>query len=104
MRFGIIGAGTTARAAPRHAVAAGHDVIMASRRGGESLAEAAAGVGGTPGTVAEAAAGELVLLAVPWTAVPDALDGLSWDGQVLIDATNAFISFSPMQVEDFGES
>ena len=40
---------------------------------------------------------------MPWTAVPAALEGLTWDGQVLIDATNAFISFSPMQVEDFGD-
>jgi predicted dinucleotide-binding enzyme len=104
MRFGIIGAGNIGQAVARHAVAAGHEVIVSSRRGGESLAEAAAAVGATPGTVAEAAASELVLLSVPWSAVPDALDGLSWDGQVLIDATNAFISFSPMKVEDFGES
>ena len=103
MRFGIIGAGNIGQAVACHAVAAGHDVIIASRRGGESLAAAAAEVGATPGTVAEAASGELVLLAVPWTAVPDALDGLTWDGQVLIDATNAFISFSPMRVEDFGD-
>jgi predicted dinucleotide-binding enzyme len=103
MRFGIIGAGNIGQAVARHAVAAGHEVIMASRRGGESLAAAAAEVGATPGTVAEAAAGELVLLAVPWSAVPEALAGLTWNGQVLIDATNAFISFSPMKVEDFGD-
>jgi 8-hydroxy-5-deazaflavin:NADPH oxidoreductase len=103
MRFGIIGAGNIGQAVARHAVAAGHEVIMTSRRGGESLAAAASDVGATPGTVAEAAAGELVLLAVPWGAVPDALADLSWDGQILIDATNAFISFSPMKVEDFGE-
>jgi predicted dinucleotide-binding enzyme len=103
MRFGIIGAGNIGQAVARHAVAAGHEVIMTSRRGGESLAAAASDVGATPGTVAEAAAGELVLLAVPWAAVPDALAGLSWDGQILIDATNAFISYSPMKVEDFGE-
>jgi 8-hydroxy-5-deazaflavin:NADPH oxidoreductase len=103
MRFGIIGAGNIGQAVARHAVAGGHDVIISSRRGGESLAAAATEVGATPGTVAEAAASELVLLAVPWTAVPAALEGLSWDGQVLVDATNAFISFSPMQVEDFGD-
>ncbi|WP_028067550.1 NADPH-dependent F420 reductase [Solirubrobacter soli] len=103
MRFGILGAGNIGQAVARHAVAAGHDVTIASRRGGESLAAAAAEVGATPGTVAEAASAELVLLAVPWRAVPDALAGLSWDGQVLIDATNAFISFSPLQVEDFGD-
>src|SRR4051794_35909299 len=103
MRFGIIGAGNIGQAVARHAVAAGHEVIISNRRGGEPLAAAADAVGATPGSVTEAAAGELVLLAVPWTAVPAALDGLTWGGQVLIDATNAFISFSPMQVEDFGD-
>ena len=103
MRFGVIGAGNIGQAVAGHAVAAGHEVIISSRRGGESLAAAAVAVGATPGTVAEAASGEIVLLAVPWTAVPEALAGLTWDGQVLVDATNAFISFSPMQVEDFGD-
>jgi len=103
MRFGVIGAGNIGQAVAGHAVAAGHEVIISSRRGGESLAAAAAAVGATPGTVAQAASGEIVLLAVPWTAVPEALAGLTWDGQVLIDATNAFISFSPMQVEDLGD-
>jgi predicted dinucleotide-binding enzyme len=103
MRFGIIGAGNIGQAVARHAVAAGHDVIICSRRGGESLAAAAAEVGATPGSVAEAAEAEIVLLAVPWSAVPAALDGLTWNGQVLIDATNAFISFSPMEIEEFGD-
>jgi predicted dinucleotide-binding enzyme len=103
MRLGIIGAGNIGQAVAGHAVAAGHEVIISSRRGGESLAQAAAAVGATPGTVAEAAAGEVVLLAVPWAAVPAALDGLTWDGQVLIDATNAFVSFEPVQLADLGD-
>src|SRR5215218_8639860 len=103
MRFGIIGAGNIGQAVARHAVAAGHDVIISNRRGGESLASGAAEVGATPGTVAEAASAELVLLAVPWAAVPAALEGLTWDGQVLIDATNAFVSYAPMKVADLGD-
>ena len=103
MRFGIIGAGNIGQAVARHAVAAGHDVIISNRRGGESLAAAAASVGATPGSVAEAAAGVIVLLAVPWAAVPAALEGLTCNGQVLVDATNAFISFQPMEIEDFGD-
>jgi predicted dinucleotide-binding enzyme len=103
MRFGIIGAGNIGQAIARHAVAAGHDVIISNRRGGESLAAAATEVGATPGSVAEATEAEIVLLAVPWPAVPAVLEGLTWSGQVLIDATNAFISFSPMEFEDFGE-
>ena len=103
MRIGVIGAGNIGQAVAGHAVAAGHEVIISSRRGGESLAQAASAVGATRGTVAEAASREIVLLAVPWAAGPEALAGLTWDGQVLVDATNAFISFSPMQVEDFGD-
>jgi hypothetical protein len=31
-----------------------------------------------------------VAIAVPWTDVPTAVDGLRWDGQTVIDATNAW--------------
>jgi predicted dinucleotide-binding enzyme len=103
MRFGIIGAGNIAQAVARHAVAVGHDVIVSNSRGGESLAAVAAELGATPGPVAEAASAELVLLAVPWAAVPAALEGLTWDGRVLIDATNAFVSYEPMRVADLGD-
>jgi hypothetical protein len=105
MRFGTIGAGNIAQAVARHAVAAGHDVVISNSRGPESLADLAAELGATAGTVEEAAAAEIVLLASPWTAVDAILEGLpDWDGRTLIDATNAFISFSPMQVQDFGDS
>jgi predicted dinucleotide-binding enzyme len=103
MRFGTIGAGNIAQAVARHAVAAGHDVVVSNSRGGESLAAVATELGATPGTVAEAASAELVLLAVPWAAVPAALEGLTWDGRVLIDATNAFVSYEPMRVADLGD-
>jgi predicted dinucleotide-binding enzyme len=76
---------------------------MSNSRGGDSLAAVASHLGATPGTVAEAASADIVLLAVPWMAVPAALDGLEWDGQILIDATNAFVSFEPMELADLGE-
>jgi predicted dinucleotide-binding enzyme len=104
MRFGTIGAGNIAQAVARHAVAAGHDVVISNSRGPETLADVAAELGATAGTVEEAAAADIVLLASPWSAVDDILGGLpAWDGRILIDATNAFISFSPMQVADFGD-
>ena len=28
---------------------------------------------------------------------------MTWNGQLLIDATNAFVSYSPMEIEDFGD-
>jgi predicted dinucleotide-binding enzyme len=104
MRFGTIGAGNIAQAVARHAVAAGHDVVISNSRGADTLSEVAASLGATASSVEEAAAAEIVLLATPWTAVETALSGLpAWDGRILIDATNAFISFSPMKLADFGD-
>jgi hypothetical protein len=42
------------------------------------------------GTVGEAAIADIVAIAVPWPSVPAAVAGLSWNGQVVMDATNAF--------------
>jgi hypothetical protein len=38
--------------------------------------------------VEQATAGGIVVIAVPWDRVPDAVRGLEWKGQVIIDATN----------------
>jgi predicted dinucleotide-binding enzyme len=104
MRFGTIGAGNIAQAVARHAVAAGHDVVISNSRGPETLADVAAALGATAGSIEEAASADIVVLAAPWSAVEAALGGLpAWDGRILVDATNAFISFSPMQVADFGD-
>ncbi|WP_214403438.1 NADPH-dependent F420 reductase [Pseudonocardia lacus] len=89
--WGTIGAGEVAQAVARHAVRAGHEVVLSNSRGPASLASivAAMGPGASAGTVAQAAEADLVLLAVPWTAVPAALRGLPRrDGRILIDATN----------------
>ena len=66
--------------------------MIANSRGPESLAPvvAALGAGVSAGTVREAAAADIVAIAVPWTSVPAAVTGLQWHGQPVIDATNAF--------------
>jgi predicted dinucleotide-binding enzyme len=66
--------------------------VISNSRGPESLASvvAALGEGVSAGTVPEAAAAGVVAIAVPWASVPAAVAGLSWDGQTVIDATNAF--------------
>ena len=46
------------------------------------------GEGVTAGTPAEAADANIVVVAVPWANVHDALAGLKWNGQIVIDATN----------------
>jgi len=72
----------------RTAVRAGRKVVIANSRGPESLAGVASEVGASAGTVGEAAAAGIVVIAVPWDRVPAAVQGLEWNGQVVIDATN----------------
>jgi 8-hydroxy-5-deazaflavin:NADPH oxidoreductase len=89
-RIGIIGAGRLGQAMARTAVRAGRSVVIANSRGPESLASVASelGEGVTAGTVNEAAAARMVVLAVPWDHVHSAVSGIDWNGQIVIDATN----------------
>jgi 8-hydroxy-5-deazaflavin:NADPH oxidoreductase len=87
---GIIGAGRLGQAMARTALRAGRSVVIANSRGPEFLTEvvSALGEGVSAGTVSEAASAGIVVIAVPWDRVPDAVQGLNWNGQVVIDATN----------------
>jgi len=89
---GIIGAGRLGQAMARTARRAGRNVVIANSRGPESLESmvSALGEGVSAGTVDEAASAGIVVIAVPWDRVPEAVQGLSWNGQVVIDATNDF--------------
>jgi predicted dinucleotide-binding enzyme len=101
--IGIIGAGHIGQAFARVARRAGRDVVIANSRGPESLAPvvAALGEGASAGTVDDAAASAMVVLGVPWAGVPAAVSGLSWGGQIVIDATNAFL-LPAMEPADLG--
>jgi 8-hydroxy-5-deazaflavin:NADPH oxidoreductase len=87
---GIIGAGRLGQAMARTSLRAGRSVVIANSRGPESLASVVSelGAGVSPGTAAEAAAADIIVIAVPWPAVPEAVRGLDWNGHVVIDATN----------------
>jgi 8-hydroxy-5-deazaflavin:NADPH oxidoreductase len=87
---GIIGAGRIGQAMARTARRAGREVVIANSRGPESLAPvvSALGDGVSAATVSEAAAAGIVVIAVPWDSVPQAVQGVEWNGQVVIDATN----------------
>ena len=92
MEVGIIGAGRLGQAMARTALRAGRSVVIANSRGPETLSSviSALGEGVSAGTVADAAAADIVVIAVPWGRVPEALEGLQWNGQTVIDATNDF--------------
>jgi predicted dinucleotide-binding enzyme len=89
---GIIGAGRIGQAMTQTARRAGRHVVIANSRGPESLGPVveALGEGVLGGTVKDASVPNIVVLAVPWTQVPHAVDGLDWDGRIVIDPTNDF--------------
>jgi 8-hydroxy-5-deazaflavin:NADPH oxidoreductase len=93
MQFGIIGGGVIGRALAHHIVKAGYHVTVANSRGPSTLTTLVAELGtlASAGTVVQAAAADVVFLAVGFSDVPAALDGLpNWDGRILVDATNQF--------------
>jgi hypothetical protein len=111
MEIGTIGGGDFAQAFARHALKAGHKVKLSNSRGPESLREIVNQLG--PGAMAvtqeEAAACEMVLLAVPWDNVPETLASLpKWNNQILIDGTNPFHgkagTFKPADVGNLSTS
>src|ERR1700739_1775914 len=111
MEIGTIGAGDFAQAFARRALQAGHKVKLSNRRGPESLRQVVnqLGPGAMAATKEEAAACEMVLLAVPWDNVPETLASLpKWRDQILIDGTNPFHgqagNFTPANVGNLSTS
>jgi 8-hydroxy-5-deazaflavin:NADPH oxidoreductase len=91
MNVAIIGAGNVGKALTGSAIRAGHSVTVSSNSGdsAKALAEAT-GAKAAESSRAAAESAEVVVLAVPYTAVPEVLNeiGSALDGKVLIDATN----------------
>lgn len=89
---GIIGAGRIGQAMAQTALRAGRQVVLANSRGPQSLTSVVQelGEGVMAGTVKDAAAADIVVLAVMWPDVPQAVEGLKWEGRFVIDPTNDF--------------
>jgi 8-hydroxy-5-deazaflavin:NADPH oxidoreductase len=89
---GIIGAGRIGQAMAQTALRAGRQVVIANSRGPGSLSTLVRELGEdvTAGTVEDAAAADIVVLAVMWPDVPQAVAGLEWEGRIVIDPTNDF--------------
>lgn len=107
MKIGMLGAGAVAQAIARHAIRHGHEVVLSNSRGPASLAPLVEDLGALAAAAspAEAAAADLVVLAVPWPRIPDAVAGLPrLDKTIVIDATNQFASLSPKpEIADLGD-
>src|SRR5437899_122397 len=111
MEIGTIGAGDFAQAFAKRVLKSGHKVKLSNSRGPESLREIVMrlGPGATAGTRDEAAACEMVLLAVPWDNVPETLASLpKWKNQILIDGVNSYHgkagAFTPADVGNLSTS
>jgi 8-hydroxy-5-deazaflavin:NADPH oxidoreductase len=86
--IGIIGAGRLGQAMAQVAVRAGRSVAIANSREPASLASVASGLGLRATSAADAAKAAIVVIAVPWDRVPDAVHGIDWDDRTVVDATN----------------
>ena len=90
--IGIIGAGNIGQAFAGTLARNGIEATIANSRGPETLAELVAAIGPSikAGTLQEAAAKDIVLVAVNWSKLPKALAGLpDWNGRIVIDANNS---------------
>jgi NADPH-dependent F420 reductase len=86
----LIGSGNMARGIGSRAVAAGYDIQVLDRdpAKADSLARDLAGAGS--GSLADAPTGDIVVLALPYTAVQEVLGqlGSQLDGRTVVDITN----------------
>ena len=109
MQIGIIGAGAIGTAIARALSNAGIEVAIANSRGSDSLRALARELGPRvrPVEREEAARAEMVFVAVNWSKLPAALDGLGpWDGRIVVDANNPLEapSFQPFDLGGRGSS
>jgi predicted dinucleotide-binding enzyme len=92
--IGIIGAGAIGQAFAKRLAAANIDAILSNSRGPDSLRDVVQAIGPSikAGTVQQAAAAEIVFIAVNWSQLPAALAGLpDWNGRIVIDGNNPVI-------------
>ena len=97
MKIGFIGTGKVGKAIARHLINAGHQVVLSNSRGPESLQGLVDELGprAKAGTKDEAVHSDLVILCVHWRDAQEALKGIAWKGQILVDVTNAHIDSPP---------
>jgi predicted dinucleotide-binding enzyme len=103
MNYAILGSGAIGSALARRFVAKSIDIAIANTKGPHSLAGLVSELGPTvrPVTASEALQADVVILAIPFDAVRDAVKGVEWKRRIVVDATNAidFPAFSPRDLK-----
>src|SRR2546421_476180 len=94
VKIGIIGAGRIGGGLARQLAGAGHQVLLSFSRDRAALDELAAQIGSSASTGSPpdaVAFGEVVMISVPWSVLPLALEQAGpLDGKIVIDTTNQF--------------
>lgn len=103
MKYAILGAGAIGTALVRRFTASGINVNIANSKDPETLKSLVEALGPlvTPVPATEALQADVVILALPFEHVPDALQGIQWNNRIVIDATNAvnLPAFTPRDLE-----
>lgn len=90
-KVGIVGAGALGRAIAGHLSRRGIRCVICNSRAPATLDELVRTLGPAirAGTVDEAVAPEIVVIAIPWARVPEMMERVpDWEGRIIIDATN----------------
>lgn len=98
MTIGIIGSGALGSNLAKAFARNGVKATIATRKGPESLAALVAETGPniTAGTLAEAAAADIVFAAIRWEDAERVLGGLpAWNGRIVVDGTNPVAFLDP---------
>lgn len=107
MMVGIIGSGKVGQAIAMQLSRGGHEIVISNSRGPETLFEVVRNLGPSvkAGTIHQSAKQRIVVLAVPWIHLPEALKGLpDWGGRIVIDASNQFLTGPPeFKIADLGD-
>ena len=93
MTYSIIGSGSVGAAIARQFARSDITVGIANTRGPDSIASLANDLGGkvVPQTLQEALKADVIILAVPFWAHRDVANAApTWQGKIVIDATNAY--------------
>jgi len=104
MTYAIIGSGAIGSAIARQFARKNITVAIANSRGAASIVPLADELGPhvVPCSISGALEADIIILAVPFTAVAEAVRGhANWQGKIVIDATNT-IDFSDFSPADLG--